>query len=127
MKSHLIKLVASLGLATGLGLTISPGRAQTQSTKMPAKVVSATGCLIKGDEAGEVWLEQKDGTIYGLESSKIKLAAHLGHEVTVTGNLLPEGKEEAKEEAKEPKKTAKHETADFRVRTLKMVSKTCKQ
>ncbi len=127
MKSHSVKLLAILGLATGLGLTVSPGRAQTQSTKMPAKVVSATGCLIKGDEAREVWLEQKDGTIYGLESSKIKLNVHLGHEVTVTGNVLPEGKEEAGEEAKEQKKTGKHETADFRVLTLKMISKTCKQ
>ena len=120
-------MLALLGLATGLGRTVAPGRAQTQSTKMPAKVGSATGFLIKGDEAREVWLEQKDGTIYGLESSKIKLNAHLGHEVTVTGNVLPEGKEEAGEEAKEQKKTGKHETADFRVLTLKMISKTCKQ
>ena len=126
MKSHSMKLFAILVLAPGLSLTVPSGRAQTQSSKNPAKVVSATGCLIKGDEAGEVWLEEKDGTIYGLESSKIKLNAHLGHEVTVTGNVLPEGKEEAEQEAKEQKKTGKHETADFRVLTLKMISTTCK-
>jgi hypothetical protein len=127
MKSHSMKLFAILVLALSLSLIVPPGRAQTQTSKRPAKAVSATGCLIKGDEAGEVWLEETDGTIYGLESSKIKLSAHLGHEVTVTGNVLTEGKEEAAEEAKEQNKTGKHETADFRVRTLKMVSTTCKK
>ena len=127
MKTRSMKLFAVLVLAPGLTLIVPSGRAQTESSKRPAKVVSVTGCLIKGDEAGEVWLEQKDGTIYGLESSKIKLAPHLGHEVTVTGNVLPEGKEEAGEEAKEQNKTGKHETADFRVRTLKMIATTCHQ
>ncbi len=127
MKSHSTTLFAILVLASSLSLTVPSGRAQTQPSKGPAKVVSATGCLTKGDEAGEVWLEEKDGTIYGLESSKIKLNAHLGHEVTVTGYVLAEGKEEAKEEAKEQNKTGKHETADFRVLTLKMISTTCKQ
>jgi hypothetical protein len=125
MKSLSTKLFAIVVLVLGLGLTVPSGRAQTKSSKRSANVVSATGCLIKGDEAGEVWLEEKDGTIYGLESSKIKLAAHLGHEVTVTGNVLPEGKEEAGEEAHEQNKTGKHEAADFRVRTLKMISATC--
>ncbi len=82
---------------------------------------------MKGDEPGEVWLEGKDGTIYGLESSKIKLNAHLGHEVTATGYILSGGKEEAGEETKEQNKTGKHETADFRVLTLKMISTMCKK
>ncbi|MGA8762483.1 MAG: hypothetical protein WB562_06295 [Candidatus Sulfotelmatobacter sp.] len=122
-----MKRFVALVLASGLSPAFSPLRAQAQSSKEPAKAVSATGCLMKGDEPGEVWLEEKGGTIYGLESSKIKLNAHLGHEVTVTGYVLAEGKEEAGEEAKEQNKTGKHETADFRVLTLKMVSTTCKQ
>ena len=36
-------------------------------------------------------LAEKDGTIYGLESSKIELIAHLGHKVIVRGYVLPEG------------------------------------
>jgi len=127
MKSHSMKLFAILVLAPGLSLAVPSGRAETQSSKMPAKVVSATGCLIKGDEPREIWLEQKDGTIYRLESSTIKLKAHMGHQVTLIGNVLPEGKEEAGEEAKEQKKTGKHETADFHVDTLTMISTTCKQ
>jgi len=109
--------VSSLGLGTGL--------AQIQSGNAPPKTVSVTGCLVKGDEPKEVWLAKKDGTIYGLESSKIDLNAHLGHKVIVTGYVLPEGKEEAGEGAQKQNKGVKRETADFRVLTLKMISTTC--
>ena len=91
---------AVLILASGLSLAVASVHGQTQSSKMAAKVVSLTGCLMKGDEPSEVWLEEKGGKIYGLESSQIKLTEHLGHKVTVTGHVLAEGKEEAGEEAK---------------------------
>ncbi len=125
MKSASMKLFATLVFASSLGL--GTGLAQAQSAKEPPKAVSVTGCLIKGDEPKEVWLAEKDGTIYGLESSKIALNAHLGHEVMVSGYVLPEGKEEAGEEAHAQNKSAKRETADFRVLTLKMISTTCTQ
>jgi hypothetical protein len=118
-----MKLFATLVFASSLGLTT--GRAQSESGKEPPKMVSVTGCLVKGDEPKEVWLAQKDGRIYGLESSKIELNAHLGHRVIVTGYLLLEGKEEAGEEVRKQNKTGKRETADFRVLTLKMISTTC--
>jgi hypothetical protein len=125
MKSPSVKLFATLVFASGLGLWT--GFAQTQSGKEPPKTSSVTGCLVKGDEPKEVWLVQKDGRIYGLESSKIDLNAHLGHKVIVTGSVLPESKEEASEEAQKQNKTGKRETADFRVLTLKMISRTCMQ
>jgi hypothetical protein len=125
MKSPSVKLLATLVFASSLGL--GAGLAQTQSGKELPKAVSVTGCLVKGDEPKEVWLAQKDGRIYGLESSKIDLNAHLGHKVIVTGYVLPESKEEAGEEAQKQNKTGKRETADFRVLTLKMISRTCMQ
>ena len=125
MKSRWMKLFATLVFASSLGLRT--GLAQTQSGKEPPKAVSVTGCLVKGDEPKEVWLAEKDGRIYGLESSKIELNAHLGHKVIVRGYLLPEGKEEAGEETQKQNKTGKRETADFRVLTLKMISKSCTQ
>ena len=103
----------------------STGLAQTQFGKKRPKAVSVTGCLVKGDEPKEVWLAEKDGRIYGLESSKIELNAHLGHKVIVRGYALPEGKEETVEEAQKQHKTGKRETADFHVLTLKMISTTC--
>jgi hypothetical protein len=123
MRSPSMMLVATLVFGSGLGLWT--GFAQTQSGKELPKAISVTGCLVKGDEPKEVWLAQKDGTIYGLESSKIELNAHLGHKVIVTGYVLPAGKEEAGEGKQN--KTSKRETADFRVFTLKMISRTCTQ
>jgi hypothetical protein len=118
-----MKLLATLVFASSLGFRT--GLAQTQSGKEPPKAVSVTGCLVKGDEPKEVWLAEKSGRIYGLESSKIDLNAHLGHRVILRGYVLPEGKEEAGEEAQKQNKASKRETADFRVLTLKMISTTC--
>jgi hypothetical protein len=125
MKSASMMLFTTLVLASGLGLWT--GFAQTQSGKEPPKAVSVTGCLVKGDEPKEVWLAQKDGKIYGLESSKIELNAHLGHKVIVTGYVLPEGKEDPGDETHKQNKASKRETADFRVLTLQMISTTCTQ
>jgi len=118
-----VKVFATLVMTSSLGLRT--GLAQIQSGKEPQRVVSVTGCLVEGDEPKEVWLAEKSGRIYGLESSKIELNAHLGHKVIVRGYVLPEGKEEAGEEAQKQNKTGKREAADFRVLTLKMISTTC--
>ena len=123
MKNSGRKLFAILVFAFSLGLRT--GLAQTQSGKEPPKPMSVTGCLVRGDEPKEVWLAEKDGTVYGLESSEVDLNAHLGHKVIVRGYVLPEGREEAGKEARNQNKTAKSETVDFRVLTLKMISTTC--
>ncbi len=123
MKSHLTAVFFTLMVVPNL--VVGTGVAQTRSAKEPPKSVLITGCLVKGDEPGEVWLAQENGRIYGLENGKIDLNAHLGQKVIVTGYVLPEGKEEAGEEAQKGDKAGKHETADFRVRMLKMISKSC--
>jgi hypothetical protein len=119
MQSPWMLWFAALVFASGLGL-----RTGLSQTQMP-KTVRITGCLVKGDEPKEVWLAEKNGTIYGLESSKIELNVHLGHKVIVTGHVLTQGREEADEEAQKQNKTGKRETADFRVLTLKVISTTC--
>jgi hypothetical protein len=125
MRSHLIILFIALILVARPRL--ETGFAQSRSAKEPSKAVLITGCLVKGDEPGEVWLAQKNGRIYGLEGGKIDLNAHLGQKVVVTGYVLPEGKEDAAEEGQKENKASKHETADFRLRMLKMISKSCTQ
>ena len=125
MSSPSLVLFATLVFASGLGPRT--GFAQTHSGKELPKAVSVTGCLVKGDEPKEVWLAQKDGKIYGLESSKIELNAHLGHKVIVTGYVLAEGEEEHGDETHKENKASRRETADFRVLTLKMISTTCTQ
>ncbi|MDE3154510.1 MAG: hypothetical protein KGN76_05370 [Acidobacteriota bacterium] len=120
-----IRLLSAATVALATGLIALPGYGQPASSRTTTKLVSAAGCLTKGDEKGEVWLKMKDGTVYGLEG-RMNLQAHLGQEVTIKGHVLSEGKEEAGEEAREERKTGTHETADFRVTSLKVVSKTCK-
>jgi hypothetical protein len=123
MKSHLIAVFVTLMVVPAV--VVGTGIAQTRSAKEPRKSVLVTGCLVKGDEPGEVWLAQKNGRIYGLEGGKIDLNAHLGQKVLIEGYVLPESKEGAVEETQKEKKASKPETADFRVRMLKMISKSC--
>lgn len=84
-----------------------------------ASSVSVTGCLQKGDEAGEYSITGKDGKRYGLRSKTVDLSKHLGHTVTVTGT-----KEREENEEKE-KNEGRGEYADLLVTDLKMVSSSC--
>jgi hypothetical protein len=93
-----------------------------------------TGCLQKGDEPDEFTITGEDGKTWGLRSSgsKVNLAEHVGHKVTVTGSPMrgskaQEKKEKAeqKQEGKMEKASEKQEYADLRVSSVKMVSDTC--
>lgn len=79
--------------------------------------VTVTGCLQKGDEAGEYSITGEDGKVYGLRSTSVNLADHLGHKVTVSGRAKPEERGEKEKGSKE--------VADLTVSNLKMVSTSC--
>jgi len=59
-------------------------------------------------------------------SSAVDLSKHLGHKVTVTGNLEAESYEKEKGENAEHEKKEATEAGDIRVTNLKMVSDSCK-
>lgn len=86
---------------------------------------TVTGCLQKGDEAGEYSITGQDGKTYGLRSKSVDLSKHLGHKVTVMGTLKPESEEHEKNEAKENSQKEGPEVGDIRVSSLKMLSETC--
>ena len=94
--------------------------AQETQTKTATKKVTVTGCLQKGDEAGEYSITGEDGKKYGLRSKSVDLSKHLGHKVTVIGMKMHEASE-----GKEAKETGGAEEADLRVSSLKMVSEAC--
>lgn len=102
-------------------VTICALHAQAQDPPSKAAktsgTVTVTGCLQKGDEAGEYSITGENGKTYGLRSTAVNLSAHMGHKVTVTGRAKPEEKEE--------KAKGNTEVADLTVTTLKMVSTTC--
>ena len=86
---------------------------------------TVTGCLQKGDEAGEFSLKGEDGKTWGLRSTSVKLDQHIGHQVTVTGSTTHETKAEEKKEGQVENAGSKTEYADLTVTSLKMVSDSC--
>jgi hypothetical protein len=100
--------------------------AQTAAPEKKAeKSQTVTGCLQKGDEAGEFALKGDDGKTWGLRSTSVKLDQHIGHQVTVTGSTTHETKAEEKKEGQVQNAGSKTEYADLTVTSLKMVSDTC--
>ena len=120
-KSTLSLALPAFALALGLYAVPNAG---TQETSASGKT-TVTGCLQKGDEAGEYSITGQDGKTYGLRSKSVNLSKHLGHKVTVTGTLKPESEEHEKNEAKENSQKESAEAGDIRVSSLKMVSETC--
>jgi hypothetical protein len=76
-------------LATVLALAVCSffTQAAAQSAKeKKGQTVTITGCVAKGESADEFAITQ-NGKKYGLKSASVKLADHLGHQVTVTGKI----------------------------------------
>src|SRR5712671_7117383 len=114
--SYMLTLVLALGFGSLAGAT--------QEKTANDKAVTVTGCLQKGDEAGEYSIISEDGKRYGLRSKTVGLSKHVGHKVTVTGTQMREENEE--NEKKEAKESGGGEYADLRVTNLKMVCDACK-
>jgi hypothetical protein len=122
----LVRFSALVAFAIALGLYVTPN-ASAQQQSAGGKT-SVTGCLQKGDEAGEYSITGEDGKMYGLRSKTVKLSEHVGHKVTVTGTLRAESAEKEKgekAEVEEHEKGERAEAGDIRVTNLKMVSDKC--
>lgn len=119
--------IITLGLATLL-FAVLPLQAQyaaAPSTKAPSST-NATGCIQKGDEAGGFTMTDENGKVWELHSSKLSLADHVGHKVTLTGHVEHKTKmQETKMEAHETKEAAGNPYQDFAVTAVKMVSTSC--
>jgi hypothetical protein len=114
------KYVLACVLALGLG-SLAWTAQESQTKTKGGKSVTVTGCLQKGDEAGEYSITSKDGKRYGLRSKSVDLSKHLGHEVTVTGTKMREENEEKKKN-----EAGGGEYADLRVTDIKHISESCK-
>ncbi len=117
-KRNVILLVAVclalMTCATALSTNQQKGGKKTTS-------VTVTGCLQKGDEAGEFAITGEDGKNYELVSRTVKLSGHIGHKVSVTGTVAKEESEE-----NEKKEAGEGWSGRIQVTSLKMVSETCK-
>ena len=121
-----VRVLFLFAFALALGAYIMPHAFAQEKSGGSKKTV--TGCLQKGDEAGEYSITGEDGKTYGLRSKSVKLSEHLGHKVTITGTLSPESAEKEKGEMTEHEKHEQHETTeagDIQVSDVKMVSDKC--
>ena len=126
MSQKIAKLAFRLIPLVCLSLCSAALIAQTAAPEKKAeKSQTVTGCLQKGDEAGEFSLKGEDGKIWGLRSTSVKLDQHIGHQVTVTGSTTHETKAEEKKEGQVENAASKAEYADLTVTSLKMVSESC--
>jgi hypothetical protein len=119
----IVRLVTLIAFALSLGVYVVPTTSAQE--KSATTKTTVTGCLQKGDEAGEYSITGEDGKTYGLRSKAVNLSQHLGHKVTITGTLRPESDEKEKGEAEEHEKKESAEAGDIRVASLKMVSEKC--
>jgi hypothetical protein len=87
------KYVLACVLALGLGSLAWTAQENQTKTKGGGSV-TVTGCLQKGDEAGEYAITGEDGKRYGLRSKSVDLSKHVGHQVTITGTKMREENEE---------------------------------
>jgi hypothetical protein len=114
------KYVLACVLALGLG-SLAWTAQENQTKTKGGQSVTVTGCLQKGDEAGEYSITGEDGKHYGLRSKSVDLSKHLGHQVTVTGTKMREENEEKKKN-----EAGGSEHADLRVTDIQHISETCK-
>jgi hypothetical protein len=90
-----------------------------------SKTNAVTGCLQKGDQPDQFSITGEDGKSWDLRSSTVKLADHVGHQVTVTGSPIRETKAAEKNEGQLEDAARKTEITELRVASVKMVSQSC--
>ena len=98
---------------------------QESQEKPASKTKTVTGCLQKGDQPDEFSITGEDGKSWDLRSSTVKLAEHVGHQVTVTGSPTRETKAEEKKEGQVENAARKEGLGELRVISMKMVSQSC--
>jgi len=126
MLQRMMKLLLGTMVFVSLTATLMYAAAGAADEKT-AGPQTLTGCLQKGLENEGFFLLAADGKHWELyPSSKVSLAEHVGHTVTVTGTLAKRSPaQEEKSQPYEKKEITGKAHADFQVSSLKMVSETC--
>ena len=109
-------------------LAVSPVLMAQDTTKQDksAEVRNVTGCLSKGDSATEFNVTASDGSTWEVKSKTVKLSPHVGHTVTVTGEVWHPDMHGAKEKAKSTVDADAKEHGHLNVSKVEMVSDSCK-
>jgi hypothetical protein len=100
--------------------------------KSKSDIRDVTGCLSPGNSAKEFVLNGDDGSMWEVRSSRVNLAKHVGHTITVTGvvshAMMHNLKEDTKDVAKDTgAKKSSSEHGHLKVTNVKMVSDSCRK
>jgi hypothetical protein len=133
MKKLVFVLFAFALLASTVSLAQDAAKPETVAVAATAQVtptatvqeITFTKYIQKGTQPGEVTITGADGKSYDLRSDSVKLAPHIGHQVTVTGTASPETKVEEKKEGQVEKASSKEAIGNLSVTDVKMISETC--
>jgi hypothetical protein len=124
-----MKVRLTLGLITLCGLSFLPaiGAPQNETKDKDASLRTLTGCLSKGDSAGEYNLVTPEGNTWEIKSKTVKLAGHVGHTVTISGRVQNADLHGAKEKAKGVIDSDSKEHGHLDATDIAMVSDSCKK
>ena len=124
-----MKVRLTLGLITLCGLSFLPAiaAAQNETKDKDASLRTLTGCLSKGDSAGEYKLVTPEGNTWEIKSKTVKLEGHVGHTVTISGRVQNADLHGAKEKTKEVIDSDSKEHGHLDATDIAMVSDSCKK
>ena len=130
----MIRMFSKYGISIGLLLCTSflatSAKTGSETAKRP-RTVSVTGCLQKGEVVDRFHIMGRDGKAYALRSARVKLADHLGQNVTIKGELKhdPNRDDYDFEGSEVNEENGKGKIADFvdvEVTDLKRVAASCR-
>jgi hypothetical protein len=122
------QILACVLLCTCLPATSAKAGSETAKK---SRTISVTGCLQQGEVVDRFHIVGRDGKAYALRSTRVRLAEHLGHNVTIKGELKHDPKRddydfEGSEVNEEYGKGKIADFVDLEVTDLKMVAASCK-
>ena len=125
----LMKVRLTLALITLCVPSFLPaiGATQNETKDKDASLRTLTGCLSKGESAGEYNLVTPEGNTWEIQSKTVKLAGHIGHTVTISGRVKHPDMHGAKEKAKDAIDSDAKEHGHLVATDIAMVSDSCKK
>ena len=113
-----LKITGALGCAVLFAALSQPSFARGKSSTGATNTV--TGCVAQGPQPNQYVIKADNGKTYELTSSKVDIAKHVGHKVTVTGSTMS-----MKEKSGTSNTSSTMPEEHLKVRELKMVSTSC--
>lgn len=126
--TRIATLVGALAAAALLAAAPAPAAAHPSRTASPDSV---TGCLKKGDKPNTFSVTTTDGKTVSVASQSVSLAGHVGHTVTLSGNIMTSSMGAMADTSKMEKMegmsdSSKMGSSVMEVTKLTMISTTCK-